>query len=279
MRIGQILAFFSYDDFHTYYLLSRKELHCEEGCSLEEGLIPMLQRRRLHEDVVEALALEIIRGTIPLGGTLPADAALVERFGVSRTVVREALQSLSDRGFVDIRHGSGTYVTGPERWRLLDPSVVRLLEHSGTFVLFAHDIVDARRMFESEAAALAAERATAEEVEQLRGILDQMKSYEADAERYVELDVAFHTKIIEACHNIIMRGIRDQIGSLLVTMMRIRQASTQGPDRRQSTAMHGLIFRGIEEKNPERARAAMLAHLQETERFFKTVRRGEVGRD
>lgn len=226
-------------------------------------------RRRLHEGVVEALALAIIQGELARGQPLPVDAALVERFSVSRTVIREALQALSDRGLVDIRHGSGTYVTSPDRWRLLDPSIVRLLERTETFALFAQDLVDVRRMFESEAAALAAERATPEEIGRLREIVADMKLSEENAERYTVLDVDFHTTIIDASHNNIMRGIRDQLASILTAMMRIRQKATLAHGRAHSTAMHELILTGIEERRPEHTRSAMLAHLQGTERFFK----------
>ena len=87
--------------------------------------------RRLHAHLVDALVPMIVRGELASGSLLPAEPEMSARFGVSRSVVREALRVLGEKGLVEVRHGSGTRVTTPDRWDPLDPAVLAALPASG----------------------------------------------------------------------------------------------------------------------------------------------------
>ncbi|MDQ6944207.1 MAG: GntR family transcriptional regulator, partial [Candidatus Eremiobacteraeota bacterium] len=86
---------------------------------------------RLHERVVDALLPMIVGGTLAPGSLLPTEPEMGVRFGVSRSVVREALRVLGAKGLVDVRHGSGTRVTASDRWDPLDPAVLAALRAGG----------------------------------------------------------------------------------------------------------------------------------------------------
>src|SRR5438045_3520084 len=122
------------------------------------------KRTRRASHVVEELAERIVSGQIPDGAFLPPEPALVAEFGFSRTVIREALKVLEERGLVRIVHGRGTIVQPRETWQLLDPLVIRLaLAHDDDLTLL-HHLAEVRRILEREMARLAAERVTDEEL-------------------------------------------------------------------------------------------------------------------
>src|ERR1700736_3092013 len=128
--------------------------------------------RRLHAHVVDALVPMIVSGELAPGSLLPTEPEMSARFGVSRSVVREALRVLGAKGLIEVRHGSGTRVTTPDRWDTLHPLVLSALR-------------EASRVGEGEVAALAAERAD-ESVNAARGeALGTMRGALADPPRYV----------------------------------------------------------------------------------------------
>lgn len=227
-------------------------------------------KRRLHEGVFETLAVEILTDVLPQGSALAGDAALVARFGVSRTVIREAIQELAGVGLVDVRHGAGTYVNGRDSWNLMDPHLLHLIGRTGTIGILIDDLLDIRRMFEVEAVMLAARRATPEDIGELERLLVAMEDPSADEERHAELNVEFHSAIVQASHNRILRGLRDQLRGVLTVMMNARQRQADLPMRTVSTAMHRMLVAAIKERRPDRAQAVMLTHLQGAERTLAT---------
>src|SRR6266566_353562 len=115
---------------------------------------------RLHERIREDLIGEIVGGRIKPEGSLPREADLVDRFGVSRGVVREAIRGLEERGLVKVKHGVGATVTEPDNWAVIDRDVLTALIQSPHSAEVLAEYLQARRILEVEAAGLAAERAT-----------------------------------------------------------------------------------------------------------------------
>src|ERR1700737_4436025 len=97
--------------------------------------------RRLHAHLVDALVPMILRGELAPGSLLPAEPEMSARFGVSRSVVREALRVLGEKGLVDVRHGSGTRVTSPDRWDPLDPAILSVLRGRGASAAVLRDLL------------------------------------------------------------------------------------------------------------------------------------------
>jgi len=133
---------------------------------------------RLHRELVDALLERIVSGSYAAGEMLPKEQALAAEFELSRGTVREAIRALEERGVVAVKHGRGARVQPSEEWNVLDAAVARALAASGRRREFLRELREYRKLLESEAAALAAERATARQRERLRVRAEEL----ADAE-------------------------------------------------------------------------------------------------
>ncbi|WP_420810566.1 FadR/GntR family transcriptional regulator [Jiangella aurantiaca] len=210
--------------------------------------------------VIESLLTDVEQGRISVGETLPPEAELASEFGVSRAVVREALRSLQVQGVVEIVNGVGsvirpltatplaTYVDFATR--LKDVSTVELLE--------------VRRGVEAEAARLAADRATADDVATLRELVDQMGAAMDDPVRYAELDTAFHLAIARASRNAMLAHLVEAI------RLPMRASIERGLDVWAGAGhvdkvqqIHVAILDAIAGGDPARAVAAMDHHFEQ----------------
>jgi DNA-binding FadR family transcriptional regulator len=124
--------------------------------------------------VTAELVGRIVRGVHPPGAPLPPEPALCETFGVSRTVIREAVKILQEKGLVQVRQGSGTTVTPPTRWNMLDELVLGATIEEDESLAVLDDLVVTRRLLESDMANVAARLATADAVDRLRALVDRM---------------------------------------------------------------------------------------------------------
>jgi len=230
---------------------------------------PPKPKRRLHDAVFEALAVDIVTEVLPPGSTLPTDPVLCSRFGVSRTVIREALQALAGVGLIDVRHGAGTYVNSSDHWDLLDPRLLQMLGDTGTISFLIDDLLDIRRMFEVEAASLAAKRATPQDIAAMQEVVKRMRDPATTRVESLNLNLEFHSLIVQASHNRILMGLRDQLRGVLSVMMNARQSQATPEMSMVSTAMHQMILDSIRERRPDRAQAVMLAHVQGAERSLQ----------
>src|SRR5436190_11103008 len=132
---------------------------------------PPWRPARFASVVVEELAEAIVGGSLAEGDVLPTEPALCEQFGFSRTVIREALKMLEERGLVRVEQGRGTSVQPRASWNLLDPLVLRLaLAHDNELALL-DDLIAVRRLLEQEMARAAAVRLTDDDVATLSGIV------------------------------------------------------------------------------------------------------------
>lgn len=214
-----------------------------------------VRREPISNEVAQVLLTYLLRGDYKPGQRLPSERALADALGVGRSVIREALKSLTLLGLIQVRPGDGTYLRdrGSDflpasfEWGLLlgDRQV--------------HDVIEARRELEVVLAGLAAERRTDEEVEELRALLARMKSA-PDKPSFVEADVAFHLKIAEAARNPILQQMLGSTQSLLRAWV-LRVVESQG-DTAPSYREHTPVFAAIAAQDTEAARAAIRSHLQ-----------------
>src|SRR6187399_1683943 len=138
---------------------------------------------RLGAVVLEELAHQIIGGALPGGSVLPTEPALCEQFGFSRTVIREGLKLLEERGLVRVEQGRGTTVQPRTVWNLLDPLVIRIALTYDEDLALLDNLMAVRRVLEREMARVAAARLTGEELAALSASLDQMEASYDDYER------------------------------------------------------------------------------------------------
>jgi DNA-binding FadR family transcriptional regulator len=162
---------------------------------------------RLASVVVEELAHRIIGGALATGDVLPTEPLLCEEFGFSRTVIREALKLLEERGLVRVEQGRGTSVQPRASWNFLDPVVIRIaLEYDGDMTLL-ESLITVRIVLEREMARAAAVQLTPEQLEALADNIEQMEGAYDDYERFRVFDQAFHSIVMDASGNEVGRTI------------------------------------------------------------------------
>ena len=187
---------------------------------------------------------------------IPPERDLCQMLEAGRSSVREALKALEVMGMVESRLGDGTFVC--DRSRFLSGPLLWAIASSPD--VDVRELTEARRLIESELAALAAERATAEDLEKIGKHLDEMEAAGDDIERFLSADLAFHIAIAESAHNRILMNALELIRNL--TRMWIRQALRLPTVPGEAFRQHKEIFFAIAKKQPEKARAAMTAHLE-----------------
>jgi GntR family transcriptional regulator, transcriptional repressor for pyruvate dehydrogenase complex len=213
---------------------------------------------RLSEQLADALIVGIRDGQLQPGQRLPTEAALVERFGVSRTVVREALSRLKTLGLVESRQGSGAFIREPgarEAGRLQltpDGSVAAVLQ-----------MVEVRRAMEAEAAALAAARRTTKTVRQIRSALLAIDRAVAQGGDGVMEDVAFHAAIAQASGNPFLLATLAYLNQFLIDATRVTRAHEARRDElvQQVRSEHAAVVAAIEAGDVAAARLAGATHM------------------
>src|ERR1700752_5356024 len=221
-------------------------------------LYKVIQSSRLYEQIVQQIEESILNGELQAGSKLPAERELAQQFGVSRTAVREAIKALQEKGLVDAFPGRGTFVTDgtSNPMRLSLDRIVKSGEQIGRTYL-----AGVREILEPEIAALAAARADDQHVQSMREACDMMDNAGPDADAYIEADLDFHLALAEAAGNPIVLSLIDSIVGLL-REQRLRTFHVKGgPERGQQH--HKRILEAVELRDPQAARAAMHAHLQQ----------------
>jgi GntR family transcriptional repressor for pyruvate dehydrogenase complex len=231
--------------------------------------------RPLHLSTARSSAAEQLRqliegGHFAPGDRLPSERKLAELLGVSRTMVREAISTLEAIGLIEVRHGSGSYVTA----EVPQHSVSAMW--SAWYIAHRQDLIhllQVREALESKAAALAAQRARPALVMRLRKILERMRSAgeHGQIDEVSALDSEFHSAIVKASENPILIQL---LLSLNAVLDNDRLVVFSLPDRLQrSLHDHECIIRAIEERNPLAAQAALHEHFESVLKDVESPRR------
>jgi DNA-binding FadR family transcriptional regulator len=183
--------------------------------------------------------------------------------GVSRSVVREATKAVAILGMVRSRRGRGTEVLPFENWNEFAPEVIEARRDLQSVDEFLVHLLELRRIIEVEAAALASERATPDDVETMRSLVASMGDVGDDASAFAHLDVRFHDAVLAATGNRPLRSLLRSIEPALVTARTV-SLSTKPAGVRRSIAEHVAVFEAIRDRSPVRARRAMSTHLSWT---------------
>jgi len=220
-----------------------------------------IQPYRLARQVANLISNGILGGELARGSRLPSERELAADFKVSRPTLREAIHVLEALGLVEVRHGDGTYVS--KNPSAFSPRVLKqMLERDDTLLL---DMVEVRKEVEVRNAELAAEHATEEEVRRLSQILHEIEADVRAGREDFERDIEFHLTVAEASHNRIRLFITT---SVLLAHSEILREARLRMIRRQKQLVddflqeHRAIYLGIQAREPQQARGAMLAHLE-----------------
>lgn len=208
---------------------------------------------RLYIKVAEQLSKLVHEGIIKPGERFPAERDLAEKLGVSRPTIREAMIALELSGIIEIRTGSGIYVSKKK------PNLDNADKGVGPF-----EILEIRYIIESEACALAAARITNEQIEQLKAVLREMEEEEKQEDASEKADWKFHSIIAEASQNSAIYSVtnwlwelRNQSELSTAFLERIRKEGIH-----PSINDHRRIVEALEKRNPEKARMAMKLHIE-----------------
>jgi GntR family transcriptional regulator, transcriptional repressor for pyruvate dehydrogenase complex len=222
---------------------------------------PRRKPQGLAHELVERLGDRIRDGRLAEGAKLPTEAEIVEEFGVSRTVVREAISKLQAAGLVQTRHGIGTFVLG-----LGEASSFRVDREQLHTLRDVVALLELRIGIETEAAALAAQRRTPDNLRALRSALKAFAdAVEADGQA-VGPDFQFHLELARATQNEHFVRLMNSLGANVIPRARLAGDNTPTTTERRDYLRrvhteHESIVDAIEAQDPEAARAAMRTHL------------------
>jgi DNA-binding FadR family transcriptional regulator len=206
------------------------------------------------QDQIRAL---IGAGHLPPGSKLPAEKELMVQLGVSRPTLREALRTMVGEGLLEVRPGRGTYVREPTSAAAIHAGVVSLLLTSDDI----EEIQEVRKILEPEVAARVALRATEEDFADLDAILDEMAVAVDENTSLFEIAWAFHRRLPQAVGNAAMAKIVDIIYEMIRTSE--QPLYDRYFDPKQELGDHRELLRVLRLRDPEMARAAMRAHLED----------------
>ena len=215
------------------------------------------------DDAIDKIKQMIQSGELGPGDRLPPEQELAERLGLSRSSMREAVKALETMRILDVRRGDGTYVTSLKPSLLIEAMSFILDYHSDSAVM---EVFEARRLLEPRIAMLAAERATAEQIEAMAAHLRTIDE-DADTESLVTHDVEFHRMLAAATGNDYLAGLIEAIGSQ-TWRARVWRGLTQAGAVARTLDEHELILTSIRDGNTEVAQAAMMLHVAGAERWI-----------
>jgi len=177
-----------------------------------------------HASTVDRLGAWIAHGNVAPGQSLKVEAALGEEFGVSRTVIREAIKTLVAKGMLEVGPKVGTRVLPLRSWNLFDPQVVGWLAAKGLTQGFVMDLLDLRRAIEPMAVRWACERATAQQIAEIQAAYRVLEASVADMGDYNHADQCFHEAVLAASHNQFIEQMLPALGALLAISFEVSSA-------------------------------------------------------
>jgi len=229
--------------------------------------------RNLPTQLVNVIGSRIVSGEISPGAVLTSDS-LELQFGVSRTVVREALKVLHDKGLTRARTKTGTIVLERHEWNLLDPDVISWLHNSGLGPELVKDLEEVRASYEPWVARIAAKRRGSKDVAALSNALKKMSDAfyiegpKSDA--IGEADAMFHQALLDATQNELMK----RIGTLFIPLLRIRDEMVRHViEDAGFIVQHQAVLDAIIDEDSDAAEFAMKTLLETASQLSLSARK------
>ncbi|MEV0272326.1 FadR/GntR family transcriptional regulator [Hamadaea sp. NPDC050747] len=218
----------------------------------------------LTDEAIERIKEMIVSGELRPGGRLPKEADLAERLGLSRNSLREAVKALSLIRVLDVRQGDGTYVTSLQPEVLLDTVGFIIDFHRDDSVL---DLLEVRRILESEATALAARHMTDAQLAELGEVIEGMESA-ADINELIEADLDFHRRIAQGAGNPVLASLIESL-SAPTLRARVWRGLTQADAADSTREQHRAIFAALRTRDANVARSWAAVHIAGVEEWLR----------
>ncbi len=226
-----------------------------------------MDRVSLIDQIVEEIKTKILNGELRDGDMLQSQDEMAKAMEVSRTSLREALRRLELMGLIESKHGRGTFVKTVHPENFMNPLMGFLPIDRDTAV----ELLEARLYLEGSATALAAQKATHDDIQAMKDALEGMKRAAADYDvrTFIDLDVRFHLLVAEGTRNRIMIQVVNILRSLLHQLVS-RVLDTNRDQLEQTLAQtieyHQSIFEAIRERDASKARDAMESHIKDVKK-------------
>ncbi len=224
---------------------------------------PGLPRRSRTGRVAQELGFAIVSGRYKQHSLLPGDAQLTSQFGISRTVLREAVKTLTGKGLLQSKARVGTRVRDRNDWNLFDPDVLIWHTQGGLDRSFLQFLGEMRLALEPEAATLAAERRSAQQLTELYAHVERMGAKGVTIGEFVAADVDLHLGVAAAAGNPFLKSISTLIEVALRSALSRSSPTDERTGVRRSAAKHKAIIDAIAAHDGEGARKAMRSVIEE----------------
>lgn len=217
-------------------------------------------RKNLRKQIVDEIGMSIVKGDLKAGDTFPSEPELGVQLGVSRTVIREAIKILGEKGMVESRVKTGTQIQPRHKWNLLDPDVLAWEYDAGPRDVFLYKLTEVRLVIEPSAAKLAAVRATDDEIAYIEQAYQEMEANPNNLDGFINADMRFHAGIVKSSHNELLEQIVNTIREALVASRRV---TLQRPNSGyESLPRHHDILMAIKNRDAQAAQNAMEALIK-----------------
>lgn len=224
------------------------------------ALPPRGRSERLGVAVTSELVELIVTGEIPEGGLLPPEGPLSEHFGVSRTVIRESMKRLEEKGLVVVAQGRGTQVSRSGSWNMLDPIILSALIDNDESLGILDELTIVRGNLESAMAGAVAARHTPEELARIEHVLATMGEMRHESDAFRQEDVVFHFTVMEISRNRLAENIAKRLYRRALESNRYQGAGYEGAYE-STMAEHGRVVEAIARQDVEGAERAMREHI------------------
>jgi len=218
--------------------------------------IQKIKYHRVYEDVIEQIEKLILEGNLAPGDVLPTERELAQAFGISRGTLREAFRILEREGLIETRPGGGRFLS-KNAGKSEDAS--RIIENIERATII--ELLEAREIFETGIVELAAKRATEQDILEIETAFRKWGEIDAESDDPVNPDQAFHLSIAKATHNVVLVNLIELHMGLL---QKTRIKTDDIPGRKEEVYKeHRNIYMAIKERDPLKAKEALLFHLSQ----------------
>ena len=176
-----------------------------------------MNKKLLASQVEDALMDDILNKPVPIGEKIPNEYELAEMYGVGRSTIRETVKSLVSKGILEVRQGSGTYVIGTDT---LGNDPLGFSKYEDKYKL-ALELFEVRLMLEPEIAALAAQKATEQDKEEIVRLCDEVENFYRAGKNHTKKDQAFHAAIAKASGNSVVESLMPTIHTAIITFVNL----------------------------------------------------------
>lgn len=214
------------------------------------GLAPSLATQ-----VAREIGRRIVSNDYAPGDLVEDEAALADRYQVSRSVIRDAVKILVGKGLLEVRRGIGTRVRSRSSWGLLDDDVLAWYQSAPPNADILRQLMDVRQVFEPKAARWAAERGDDESIDLIRQAVERMEAEKGKVEDFIIADAVFHRSILRATNNEFLVALEGIIFSALLSSIRITNVDPRSNEA--SLPFHREVYEAIAARDGERAEKVM----------------------